>query len=69
MFEFDNDVSFTLRTSGTEPKIKWYTEVAAATGTSRDEAGRDLKTFVDAAISEMLQLDTYGPEYPIKICT
>lgn len=60
MYEFENGVSFTLRTSGTEPKIKWYTEVAAKTGAPRDSATNDLKAFVDAAIQEMLQCEKYG---------
>lgn len=28
-FSFDNGVVLTLRTSGTEPKIKYYTEMCA----------------------------------------
>jgi phosphomannomutase len=60
MYEFANGVSFTLRTSGTEPKIKWYTEVAAKAGTKRQVASEELKTFVDAAIQEMLQCAKYG---------
>lgn len=29
-FELDNDTIFTLRTSGTEPKIKYYSEIRAS---------------------------------------
>ena len=28
-FTFDNGVTATIRTSGTEPKIKYYTEIAS----------------------------------------
>lgn len=31
-FKFDNGLVLTLRTSGTEPKIKYYSELRAAPG-------------------------------------
>lgn len=60
MFEFDNGVSVTLRTSGTEPKIKYYTEIAGQPGESRDLAEEVLHTFVDRLVNEMLQPDEHG---------
>lgn len=59
MFEFENNVSVTLRTSGTEPKIKFYTEIAGnlLKMQSKFELEIELKTFVDVLISEMLQPD------------
>lgn len=60
MFEFDNGVSVTLRTSGTEPKIKYYTEIAGRPGEPRSLAESVLHTFVDKLVDEMLQPDKYG---------
>ena len=55
MFEFDNGVSVTLRTSGTEPKIKFYTEIAGQPGQSRHSLEQTLRTFVNLLVDEMLQ--------------
>jgi phosphomannomutase len=60
MFEFDNGVSVTLRTSGTEPKIKYYTEIAGQPGQTREELSALLHVFVDALVTEMLQPEKYG---------
>lgn len=59
MFEFENGVSVTLRTSGTEPKIKYYTEIRGAAG-NIDHLRQELVTFVDALVEEMLQPAVYG---------
>lgn len=57
MFEFANGVSVTLRTSGTEPKIKYYTEIqgSAGAGVSKEALRQQLVAFVDALVDEMLQ--------------
>lgn len=60
MFEFDNGVTVTLRTSGTEPKIKFYTEIAGRPGQQRAELEPLLRTFVGAVVDEMLQPDLHG---------
>jgi phosphomannomutase len=60
MYEFENGVSVTLRTSGTEPKIKYYTEIAGKPGQQRAELEKTLHTFVDALVDEMLQPQKYG---------
>jgi phosphomannomutase len=60
MFEFDNGVSVTLRTSGTEPKIKYYTEIAGRPGEARALAQGVLHTFVDKLVDEMLHPEQYG---------
>lgn len=60
MYEFDNGVTITLRTSGTEPKIKYYTEIAGQVGQTRDELKTLLVTFVDAAVNAMLEPDRHG---------
>lgn len=60
MFEFENGVSVTLRTSGTEPKIKYYTEIADLTGMDRHMLQGKLTSFVDALVDEMLQPAAHG---------
>jgi phosphomannomutase len=60
MFEFDNGVSVTLRTSGTEPKIKYYTEIAGRPGQARATVDEVLHTFVDKLVDEMLHPEQYG---------
>lgn len=60
MYEFDNGCSVTLRTSGTEPKIKYYTEIAGKPGQPRDEASHILHAFVDQLVNEMLRPDEFG---------
>ncbi len=60
MFEFDNGCSVTLRTSGTEPKIKFYTEIAGKKGQAREEVTAALHLFVDQLVEEMLQPQVHG---------
>lgn len=60
MYEFSNGVTITLRTSGTEPKIKYYTEIAGQPGQTREELKQILVSFVDAAVNEMLEPDRHG---------
>jgi phosphomannomutase len=62
MYEFANGVSVTLRTSGTEPKIKYYTEIAGKPGQNRSELVDLLHNFVDSLVDEMLQPHKYGLE-------
>ncbi len=60
MFEFDNGCSVTLRTSGTEPKIKFYTEIAGKQGQARADVQEALHQFVDRLVEEMLQPGVHG---------
>ena len=60
MFEFRNGCSVTLRTSGTEPKIKYYTEIAGKPGQARAKVQQTLHSFVDQLVEEMLQPDANG---------
>ena len=60
MYEFDNGCSVTLRTSGTEPKIKFYTEIAGNGTDDRDKLSVKLQEFVNALIVEMLQPKANG---------
>jgi phosphomannomutase len=59
MFSFENGCSVTLRTSGTEPKIKYYTEIAGSLGQSRAECMSLLHVFVDRLVEELLQPETH----------
>ena len=56
-FTFENGAIVTLRTSGTEPKIKYYCEFHAET---KDAAVRELDELVDCLIETFLQPDQYG---------
>lgn len=60
MYEFANGVTITLRTSGTEPKIKYYTEIAGQPGQTREDLKHTLVSFVDAAVNAMLEPDRHG---------
>lgn len=60
MYEFANGVSVTLRTSGTEPKIKYYTEIAGKPGQGRAQVEQVLHEFVDKLVDEMLQPEANG---------
>ncbi|KAJ3642544.1 hypothetical protein Zmor_025311 [Zophobas morio] len=55
-FNFSNGLVCTLRTSGTEPKIKYYTEMCATPGDANQEAILDTLTeMVDGIIAEFLE--------------
>ena len=62
MYEFENGCTVTLRTSGTEPKIKFYTEMAGNPLESKckSELQEDLKVIVDRLVDEMLNLESFG---------
>jgi phosphoglucomutase len=58
MYDFDNNCSIILRTSGTEPKIKCYSEISSgSSGGSQTEAElrETLVAFVEECIEVMLQ--------------
>nr|CAD7195878.1 unnamed protein product [Timema douglasi] len=55
-FAFNNGLVVTLRTSGTEPKIKYYTELCAAPEEQNVDHLREvLKEMVDAIVEDFLQ--------------
>nr|CAD7399458.1 unnamed protein product [Timema cristinae] len=55
-FTFNNGLVVTLRTSGTEPKIKYYTELCAAPEEQNMDHLREvLKEMVDAIVEDFLQ--------------
>ena len=64
MFEFANGVTVTLRTSGTEPKIKFYTEIAGQPGEQREALQSRLEAFVERVVEEMLQPTLHGLARP-----
>ena len=61
-FYLSNKTVVTLRTSGTEPKIKYYAEAIgpAKTQAERDALDLDLGKTVDALVEAMLQPSKYG---------
>ena len=62
MYEFENGCTVTLRTSGTEPKIKFYTEMVGNPLESKckSDLQEDLKVMVDRLVDEMLSLELFG---------
>ncbi len=64
MYEFANGCSVTLRTSGTEPKIKFYTEMAGKLNEKRAEVTARLQSFVDQLVEEMLEPTKHGLQRP-----
>ncbi|XP_051557899.1 phosphoglucomutase-2 isoform X3 [Myxocyprinus asiaticus] len=60
-FTFANGGVSTMRTSGTEPKIKYYTELCAAPGNSDlDQLKTELDNLVDAIVSNFFQPEKNG---------
>lgn len=57
MYEFDNNASIILRTSGTEPKIKCYSDMSAGSAGSENdsELHATLASFVNECVDYLLQ--------------
>jgi phosphomannomutase len=55
-FYLENGCVATIRTSGTEPKIKWYIEIRAD---DKEKATRDLAEVVTAVKDDLLQREKY----------
>lgn len=56
-FYLDNNVTLSIRGSGTEPKIKWYSECI----TSDEKTGQaTLNAFTKAAVNELIRPDLMG---------
>lgn len=58
-FYFKNGATVTLRTSGTEPKIKYYLEMVAD---SREKVESDISKMVDLIVKEWYQPEKFGFE-------
>ncbi|KAI8145427.1 hypothetical protein BJV82DRAFT_643703 [Fennellomyces sp. T-0311] len=56
-FKLENNAVFTIRTSGTEPKIKYYSELR---GDSEEQARTDLSKVVQAIGDELVEYEQYG---------
>ncbi|XP_052279958.1 phosphopentomutase-like [Dreissena polymorpha] len=61
-FTFENGCVATLRTSGTEPKIKWYTEHRPdpASGMTREQTEAELQDMVDSIVRHFYQPQKNG---------
>lgn len=64
MYSFDNGCTVTLRTSGTEPKIKYYTEMRGAPGQDRENVATRLQNFVESVVEAMIQPTLHGLQRP-----
>ncbi|KAI8075213.1 hypothetical protein BC940DRAFT_230269 [Gongronella butleri] len=56
-FRLENNTVFTIRTSGTEPKIKYYSELR---GESQEQAKQDLAKVVAAIGDDLMQYEKNG---------
>lgn len=59
-FTFKNGLVTTLRTSGTEPKIKYYNELCGSPGEDLTKLKSILKEMVSAIVTEFLQPEING---------
>jgi phosphomannomutase len=65
MFEFENQCTLIIRTSGTEPKIKCYSEMVSKDSDLTEEMIRSqLKNFIELCIEEMIQPHVHGLTRP-----
>jgi len=58
---FENGATLTARTSGTEPKLKWYSEMSSS---DPAKARVELQEVVDAVIKDIFQPEKYGLKKP-----
>ncbi|KAI9988925.1 hypothetical protein PInf_022613 [Phytophthora infestans] len=63
-YTFANGCVATLRTSGTEPKLKYYVELAGRVGQTREEVTLELRKQVEQIVELMLQPKKNGLELP-----
>ncbi len=59
MFAFENGCTVTLRTSGTEPKVKYYIEMGGRPGQSRSEVAAHLASFSTEVVQQLLRPDLH----------
>jgi len=59
-FYFENNCILTIRTSGTEPKIKWYSEIIGDVSKSRNEVRAELDDLITHVVKEFYQPEIYG---------
>jgi phosphomannomutase len=58
--ELDGELTLTLRTSGTEPKLKFYSEIAGEVGVDRAKLAADLEKALGECIEELLDPEGIG---------
>ncbi|OQR90918.1 phosphoglucomutase [Achlya hypogyna] len=63
-YTFKNGVVATLRTSGTEPKLKYYCESPGRLGMARSDVQAELAEHVECIVEEMLQPELNNLERP-----
>ncbi len=65
-FYFENGSIVTLRGSGTEPKLKYYTELNGAAKNQSEQAAlrAELNDVVQGIIQDFLRPDFFGLEWP-----
>jgi len=63
-YTFENGAVATLRTSGTEPKIKYYVEVAGTPGQSKEDARELARQMRASFVTEFLQPEENALELP-----
>jgi len=56
-FKFDEGCVATIRTSGTEPKIKYYSEISTQPGDSMpwEDAGKKIDELIEHLVQELLE--------------
>ncbi|XP_003744897.1 phosphoglucomutase-2 [Galendromus occidentalis] len=62
-FYMENGATITIRTSGTEPKVKWYSELITKPGVPRSEwesATKELRELIDSMVEELYRPSIYG---------
>ena len=60
VFHFSNGCVITVRTSGTEPKLKYYCEMCGKPGVPRSEVQNNLQATVQAFIEHGVRPDEFG---------
>ena len=59
-FTFENGCVATIRTSGTEPKIKYYSEFCAKPGQDRESVVKELDKMVEAIVKNFYEPERNG---------
>jgi len=63
-FTMENGGVISLRTSGTEPKLKYYVECR---GGSEEEGGRECDMLVEGVLKELIRVDEFGDRLEMAV--